>query len=432
MSYFAFDYLLQKFLNNRNLAVFISITFVTLLICAYQLYVIHLQKFHEFKLIALFSFLFGVMQFWHVQPVFFLPDAILFIVGIWGLLYLRQDISAPIWLSAVLLVYFLCFSRPHLDIEFDNRYLTSIKPFIYLIILYVVSACKMPWDLKPLVYGTVVAYPLLLLCNIGLWWWRDGFFMNRPNYIFENNFEVPWLLSCFIVIAFIYRNRDFRVYLLTAIGVLLTGSRSGLASFLVASLFYLATLGWKKLGVALLPIAAALAYMIFIRGSSSFNALDINKIDRLQTFLGIFAFYDFNIMEVLRYPLGVGLYQKIPLDICNKIEGYADWFTGNYFNCDPLMLQSFVARALYQFGIYVLLFIPLAYFFELRKRMGAYLSCVVLIPMVCASFSVGGFSNGIAFGGLLLCLFAFQQNKSSASDNSKLPLANGHSPSLAT
>jgi hypothetical protein len=41
--------------------------------------------------------------------------------------------------------------------------------------------------------------------------------------------------------------------------------------------------------------------------------------------------------------------------------------------------------------------------------MGSYLALVALIPIVGAAFSVGGFSNGLAFGSLLICLLAYQQ-----------------------
>ena len=75
------------------------------------------------------------------------------------------------------------------------------------------------------------------------------------------------------------------------------------------------------------------------------------------------------------------------------------------------MLQSFVARGIFQYGVYVMIFIVAAFFWELRKRMGLYLGLLVLMPILSASFSVGGFSNGLAFGGLLLCLLAYQQNQ---------------------
>jgi hypothetical protein len=101
----------------------------------------------------------------------------------------------------------------------------------------------------------------------------------------------------------------------------------------------------------------------------------------------------------------------VPPGICEQSKEYAEWVTGNFYNCDPIMLQSFLARGLFQYGIYVVLFIAFAFFWELRKRMGTYLALLTVSPIVCASFSVGGFSNGLAFGGLLLCLLAYQQSQ---------------------
>ena len=73
------------------------------------------------------------------------------------------------------------------------------------------------------------------------------------------------------------------------------------------------------------------------------------------------------------------------------------------------MLQSFIARALYQFGIYVLILIPILYLYELTKRMGFYMAALLLTPILLTSFSVGGFSNGLSFGGLVLAILAYTQ-----------------------
>lgn len=403
-------YLLTKFVNNRNLAIFISLTFIALVWMSYSLIRKHFVSYGVVVASLLLVLLLGLAQFLVPLPVFFAPDLVIALVALWALVMLRQMISPAILLVAGLLIYFVCFSTPRLDIEFDNRYYISIKPFLYLIILYFASSANMTLSLKPLVYGSIIFYPLALLWNVALWWHRDGFFMSRPNFLFENNFEVPWILSCFVVAAFIYKDKDLRLYLLVAISVILAGSRSGLASFLLISAFYLLSLSRIKIAIASMPIAAALTYLVFIRGSSSVNALQWEKIDRVQTLLGILAFYDFRFSEILSYPLGVGIYQKIPLNLCNRMEGYADWFTGSYFNCDPIMLQSFVSRSLFQFGIYVVVLIPILFFWEAKNRMGWYLAVLSIIPMLGASFSVGGFSNGISFGGFLLCFLAYRQN----------------------
>ena len=412
LSHWSAPYLLTKFVNNRNLAIFISLTFIGLLWMAYRLIAKHFEHYRLVAASLLVVLGLGVLQFLQPLPVFFVPDLLIALVALWALVVLRQTISPAIFIVAILLIYFVCFSTPRLDIEFDNRYYISIKPFLYLMILYVASSAQVMTSLKPLVYGSIIFYPLALLWNVALWWHRDGFFMSRPNFLFENNFEVPWILSCFVVAAFIYKDKDLRLYLLVAISVILAGSRSGLASFLLISAFYLLSLSRVKIALASVPIAAALTYLVFIRGSSSVNALQWEKIDRVQTLLGILAFYDFRFSEILSYPLGVGIYQKIPLNLCNRMEGYADWFTGSYFNCDPIMLQSFVSRSLFQFGIYVLILIPILFFWEAKKRMGWYLAVLSIIPMLGASFSVGGFSNGIAFGGFLLCFLAYRQEQS--------------------
>lgn len=413
MHHFAFDYLATKFFNNLNLALFLLANLVIAFACAHGVFKrifidrkIKMQFFQWTVGLLAFSYLVYVFRF----PSGLIPDIAIAIFSVWALIHLRQDVSRLIFVSGFLLVYFLCFSPDKFDIEFDNRYFTVVKPFIYLIILYLVSATKIQLNLKPFVYGWVILYPLLLVWYMAMWWWTNGVFMPRPNFMIENNFEIPPLLYCFIVITFIYRDKDLRIFLLVAIGVLLTGSRSGLAILMVVSVFYLFSLERKKILWVLATVFAVVAYMVYLRGGISYlDPAKGNPIDRIQIFLRIYAFYDNSFIEILKYPLGVGIYQKIPPAICNQFEDYADWFTGNFYNCDPLMLQSFVVRALYQFGFYVLVFIPLAYFIELRRRMGAYLAIVALIPIVGAAFSVGGFSNGLAFGSLLICLLAYQQ-----------------------
>ena len=73
------------------------------------------------------------------------------------------------------------------------------------------------------------------------------------------------------------------------------------------------------------------------------------------------------------------------------------------------MLQAFYSRALFQFGIYITILIPLLFLLLVKKEMGWKLACIVLTPMTCVAASVGGFSNGLAFWGILLSLYAFEQ-----------------------
>jgi len=427
IDYLAPAYLVQKFLNNKVLGVVISLALISILVMAIGVVRKNLKESQEratfFWVLGLAALL-CAWTFFRPLALTVLPDAFIGLFALWALFHLRQSVSVTIVLPITLFIYFLFFSPIRLDIEFDNRYWTSLKPFIYLVIFFGITGLRIRWPIRQIAYGVVIAYPLLLVWNIALWWIRDGFFMTRPNFLFENNFEVPFLLYCFVIIAFIYRDKDLRIYLLVAISVLLTGSRSGLASFMAVSVFYLLSLDRKKILWVGAAICSVLGYLVFIRGVASFNAGRIDQIDRLKTFIGLLSFYDFRFSEILRYPLGVGIYQKIPLGICNKMEGYADWFTGNYFNCDPIMLQSFVARALYQFGIYVLILIPALYLYELTKRMGFYMAVLLLTPILLTAFSVGGFSNGLSFGGLLLAILAFNQTSCIKQLGHGLPASN--------
>ncbi|MBU3584116.1 O-antigen ligase family protein [Polynucleobacter sp. 15G-AUS-farblos] len=392
-------------------------TFVVMGLLLYRLIKTEIENKKLFAWVLLACLILSTAIFYGSWPVFFAPDMVIGLFAIWALIHMRQDISWLALVACCLLIYFLCFSPPPLDFEFDNRYLVSLKPFIYLLILYYASASKVGLNIRAMSMAWIVIYPILLIWNIFLSWLRNGYFMTRPNFIFENNFEVPFLLFCFIIVAFIYNNKDIRIYILVAIAVLLTGSRSGLGGLMAVSIFYVFTLDRKKMWVVLTAIACALIYLLAIRGSSALNISNLKSIDRLQNFYRIFAVYDFSFVEILKHPLGFGIYQKVPPGICEQFKEYAEWVTGNMYNCDPIMLQSFLARGLYQYGIYVMVFIVFAFFWELYRRMGWLLACVVMCPILTAAFSVGGFSNGLAFGGLLLCLLAYQQSLGQQSNN---------------
>ena len=73
------------------------------------------------------------------------------------------------------------------------------------------------------------------------------------------------------------------------------------------------------------------------------------------------------------------------------------------------MLQAFYTRGLFQFGFYVTLLIPIVFFLLVRRETGAKLAMLIIAPMACVATSVGGFSNGLAFLGVLLCVYAYVQ-----------------------
>ena len=231
--------------------------------------------------------------------------------------------------------------------------------------------------------------------------------ITRPFFIFENNFEITFYLNCFIIVFFIYGERRLLDFVLLVVTIILAGSRSGLLSFAVVCFFYFLSVGWRYKVMVVILASAAAAYI----GKGRNISAPLGSIDRVQSFQAIFNHYGDSFIEVLKEPFGYGVYQKVPGYICTRLPDFAEWFTGNSHNCDPLMLQAFYTRSLYQLGIYVTLLIPILFFLLVKRETSWRIAVLVLTPITCVATSVGGFSNGLAFWGVLLSVYAYQQYK---------------------
>jgi hypothetical protein len=223
--------------------------------------------------------------------------------------------------------------------------------------------------------------------------------------MFENNFEITFYISCFIALVFIYKDKDIKNYLCLAIVILLANSRSGLLSFAVISPFYFFTLDYKKRWIA---IGLALVAAGWVGMSRNITQIAGN-VDRLQTFNLMWQSYEKSFTELLSFPFGHGIYLKVPTYLCIKLPEFAEWFVGNANNCDPMMLQAFYTRSLFQFGFYITLLIPILFFLLVRRETGTKLALLIIAPVFCVATSVGGFSNGLAFLGILICIYSYVQ-----------------------
>ena len=409
ISFNIFDNLINKFTQNPLLAISVLAVICILIFLTRSVIQEHNLNFKKIVFIFMFTGLLSVIFRIYGLPVYFAPDLLLALVITYGIIHLNQQVSPGIVLALVLIICYVFLSEPRMDFEFDNNYLVALKPFVYLIILYLVSKLNLNFDFLKNSIILLILYPFLLLLNIAQSWASTGQFLTRPYFLFENNFEIPFLLYVFIALTFIYQIKDIKLFLLLTIAVLLTGSRSGLLGFFVVMLFYAIAQYGKKGIVLILAVGTSLIiYFIYVRGLQSFNP-SINSIDRLHNFYLLLSIYDYKLVEIMSYPFGFGIYQKIPPGVCEKAAMYAEWTTGNMYNCDPIMLQSFLARGLFQYGIYILLLVPLLFFLEIKRVTGSYLAIILMIPISCAALSVGGFSNGLSFGGLLFCIFAYNK-----------------------
>lgn len=343
--------------------------------------------------------------------VFFIPDAILLAYLIYKFKDLDQDIPLIFFVGATLFFGYYFLSPEPADVYFQNKYLVSLKPFIYICILAAYSRNVPNKSLYEIVKGVVNFYPFLLMWNIALYFIKHHPPLTslvqqaRPFFIFENNFEITFYISSFIALVFIYKDKSLKNYFYLSLVILLANSRSGLLSFLVITPFYFLTLDPKK---RLIAFVATVLAVLFVGYSRNITQIAGN-IDRLQTLQAIWGYYDHNIFELLKVPFGYGIYQKVPTYICVSLPEFAEWFVGNSNNCDPLMLQAFYTRGIYQYGIYVTLLIPILFFLLLWRNMGVRMGVIVMVPITCVATSVGGFSNGLAFLGVLLCVYAYVQ-----------------------
>jgi hypothetical protein len=360
--------------------------------------------------ISLCILLYTVLNTYQV-PVYYIPDIVIFLFFIYAFININQTISFGILIPIFLLIYFICFSPDKLDIEFNNKFYVTLKPLIYLIIIYLVSAIKLKINVKPFVYSLLFLYPIILLWSMFLYYLNGYGLLTRPYFIFENNFEIPVILACFCITSFIYKDKDIRLFALASLAVLMTGSRSGLIGFVLVAIPHLFSLGRRKFFVGMLIFSIVVGYLIYLRGIPAFSW---NSIDRVQTLKGMFAYFHNDYFELLSYPLGLGIYAKIPLFFCTSLGPWAEWFTGSFFNCDPLLFQSYFTRSFFQLGVYVTLYIPVAFFLELRHRMNFGLAAIAIFPVLAVSLSAGGFSNGLSFISMMLFLIAYEQQSFSS------------------
>lgn len=345
-------------------------------------------------------------------PVYFLPDLVLLGYLLYKFPDLKQSVSPLFFVGLGLLLGYYFLSPIPPDTSFPNNYIVTLKPFIYICILALYSRNVPQVNLIKWIRLIFIAYPIILAWNLFLVHLNEGasisqLMMTRPFFIFENNFEITFYLNCFIIIFFIYGERRIFDFLLLVVTIILAGSRSGLLSFAVVCFFYFLSVGWRQKVVVSVLAAIAAAYI----GKGRNISAPLSTIDRVQSFQAIFHHYGDSFIEVLKEPFGFGVYQKVPGYICTRLPDFAEWFTGNSHNCDPLMLQAFYTRSLYQLGIYVTLLIPILFFLLVKRETGWKIAILILTPITCVATSVGGFSNGLAFWGVLLSVYAYQQHK---------------------
>jgi len=369
------------------------------------------QKYSQFFLVLVICCAIHALVFLRSIPVYFLPDLALILYLAYKFKDLNQEVSPLLFVGLGLLIGFFLLSPEPSQTEFPNNYIVTLKPFAYICILALYSRNPPQVNLSKWVRMFLVLYPLILLWNLLLVHLQENanlaqLMTRRPYFIFENNFEITFYLNCFTIVFFVLGERRLRDFILLVAVIILAGSRSGLLSFAFIFIFYFLAVSWRYKIAAITLLGLAIAYI----GKGRNISAPVNTIDRVQSLLALLSHYEFSIIEVLKIPFGYGIYIKVPGHVCAKLPDFAEWFTGNSNNCDPLMLQAFYTRAMYQFGIYITFLVPILFFLLVKKEMGWRLAIITLTPMACVATSVGGFSNGLAFWGVLISIYVYLQH----------------------
>ena len=367
----------------------------------------------------------NTFMFFNPIGLFFLPDLVILAYAVYKFRDLDQDVSSIFYVGLILFLGYLFLSPEPSQTEYSNNFLVPLKPFVYICLMSLYSKNIPAFSIRNFAKIVVVVYPFILLWNASLYYLkfhpplaniiRDA----RPYFMFENNFEITLYINCFAILFFIYKDRDIKNFILMSATILLAGSRSGLLSFAAVCLFYFVEANWKQRALGLMSAAAAVIYVAVGR---NITEISVGNIDRLQTLNAMLTDYNHSFIEILKVPFGHGIYQKIPMYICEKLPYFAEWFNGNSNNCDPLMMQAFYSRALFEYGIYITILIPILFFMVVRRETGTKLAMVIMTPITCVATSVGGFSNGFAFIGVMLSMYAYHQVKGLYPANLKYPL----------
>ena len=246
--------------------------------------------------------------------VFFIPDALLLAYLIYKFKDLNQDVSPLFFVGAALFFGYYLLSPEPSDLDFQNKFLVTLKPFLYICILAIYSHNAPFTSLYGFIKGVVVFYPFLLIWNIVLYYIKHRppiarvVQESRPFFMFENNFEITFYISCFIALVFIYKDKSLKNYFYLSLVILLANSRSGLLSFAAISPFYFWSLDTKKRWIALGAAAIAAGYVGVSRNITQIAG----NVDRLQTFSLFWQSYDSSFTELLSFPFGRGIYEKVP------------------------------------------------------------------------------------------------------------------------
>lgn len=269
---------------------------------------------------------------------------------------------------------------------------------------------------------------LILLCIYFVYYGSlSSVGVRRPEFIFENNFEVTGL--CIALVAFNHiqnynkASTFFPLILLTGV-IIFSGSRTGYLCLIITYLdyFFRNNFTFKNICIALVCVGL-LSVFLFI--SNARLSAPLESIDRFK-----FLMVLFNEMEIRGiYKSAFGSFPILPLssESCEALRGYPTKFSkSGDGTCYAVILHSSIMRNLINFGILGSLAIYVFIFYQIRAVPGlGFSKANIFLAMIFVSgLGISSINNNFILLFLVISLSALTSHNLSKlrprGDNSNL------------
>lgn len=229
----------------------------------------------------------------------------------------------------------------------------------------------------------------------------------RPNLIYENNFEIIFILMLFILLSHYSERINYYYLFMTNFIVFSSLSRSGVLELMIVNFFILTRknknekMERKILVYLLLLLLVLFSFLILIN-----RGIDITNIDRyymFQLFLN-----DINEWDITNYLFGSPRISYVSENTSRSLRYYSSLFSETNPNrAFSVIYHSFLLRLVYDHGfIGLIITIYLLYIFLKRSILEKYEIFMIILINLINGLSVSSFNNVFFALSILLILIS--------------------------
>ena len=185
---------------------------------------------------------------------------------------------------------------------------------------------------------------------------------NRPGVFIENNFEIMSLLLFYSFLIGFDNNIGKKTHLLLFVIVVLSGSRSGIVTFIVCYIINQASFNRKIIFHFFLVVLGLVCSYFLFKARLAGN--ELTEIDRLK-FLHVFI-YEIKSFSTYNILFGADIISELSHYSCSLLSFYQQLFYQE--SCYSVVMHGFVLRTLHDHGLVFSSIIVILYFNILRNN----------------------------------------------------------------